>query len=375
MNKPREAEDARRLRRLREQAAAWYIEQPLDERRYAAFLEWLRSSPRHVSEYLAIARMHGDLEAAASLDTLPLDELLEQARREPAVVPLRGEASPPHVVTSPAVPHRRRASYRAVGWAAAGLLALTAAWGLVDRWNPAGSGRVAGGQDYAAGSDGVRSFELSDGTRVQLNRDSAIRVNYDDRLRRIAVLRGDALFDVGKDPQRPLLVSVGGHVLQDVGTVFEVQRAANDDILTVISGRVRVWDRAATAALERAPAALPGAALADLAGGEQICLVGGAVSDVRQVAPAQATAWLPDDIRFERATVAEVARRFNAYTATPLVVEDPRIAGLRISGVFHARNPQAFLAYLASLPDVAVQQEGSRVRIVARQAASAPARL
>jgi ferric-dicitrate binding protein FerR (iron transport regulator) len=47
------------------------------------------------------------------------------------------------------------------------------------------------------------------------------------------------------------------------------------------------------------------------------------------------------------------------------VIENDSIAGERISGIFHADNPQAFSAYLATLPDVRVVEESDRVRIVA----------
>jgi ferric-dicitrate binding protein FerR (iron transport regulator) len=86
---------------------------------------------------------------------------------------------------------------------------------------------------------------------------------------------------------------------------------------------------------------------------------------VRPVAASQATAWLPSDISFHHETIANVARRFNAYTSTPLEIDDQAIASKRISGVFHADNPQAFTAYLATLPDVRIIHDADRIRVVA----------
>jgi transmembrane sensor len=107
--------------------------------------------------------------------------------------------------------------------------------------------------------------------------------------------------------------------------------------------------------------------VADLAGGEQATLgADGAVTGASRHADlAKATAWLPADIQFRHSTVGEVARRFNAYTGTPLTIDDPHIAALQISGRFHARDVDAFVAYLASLPGVQVQRDGARVRILA----------
>ncbi|WP_267220954.1 FecR family protein [Dyella silvae] len=355
---------ARRARRITEQAAAWYIEQhdEPDTRSRAAFLAWLRQSPEHVAEYMAIAQMHGDLKSAASLEKLTSDELAEWAGRSNPVV-----LFPQHNIRH--VDQRVGASsgkWRAVAGAAvaAAVAALALLGGM--HWR---TSNLETHQQVVAEAHAVRSVTLPDGTLVQLDKGSVIDVSFDAHYRRIDVVSGNALFDVGKDPARPMLVNVGGHVLQDIGTVFDVMRGTGGDTLTVISGHVRVWN---------APPAWPNEtktfmdtlrddseAVADLIAGQQVTMHSNHVSTVRAAPLNEVTAWLPTDIHFQRETVGEVARRFNAYTTTPLIIEDPRIADMRISGVFHANNPQAFVTYLASLPGVYVVQGGDRVRIVA----------
>ncbi|WP_243040070.1 FecR family protein [Dyella sedimenti] len=354
---------ARQARRVSEQAVAWYIEQqePLDERQRVAFLNWLRASPRHVAEYFAVARMHGDLKVAAGRKTLTPEELVEQAGRDNPVVmfPRLGGGTP----REPRPPRRHASRVRQALASMAGVVAAVAlAWLGVAHWR-AMHGQVE--RSYAGDAQAVRSVSLPDGTLVQLDRGGAIDVHYDGAYRRIEVVRGNALFDVGKDAARPMLVNVGGHVLQDIGTVFDVRRDATGDTLTVISGRVRVLNAPASAARGAADAWLQGDAVADLMAGQQIELGKAAAGAVHPVALAQVTAWLPAEIRFQRETIGDVARRFNAYTARPLRIEDEKLAGERISGIFHADNPQAFTAYLSTLPDVRVIEEKDCVRIVA----------
>ena len=86
-----DAIDPRLLRRAAEQAAEWYLDQRegLDAAQRARFLAWLRQSPLHVSEYIGMARLHGDLGAAAALDALDTAELADLAATERAVVQLR----------------------------------------------------------------------------------------------------------------------------------------------------------------------------------------------------------------------------------------------------------------------------------------------
>jgi transmembrane sensor len=141
--------------------------------------------------------------------------------------------------------------------------------------------------------------------------------------------------------------------------------------VTVVQGRVFLWHRPVRwFGRWRHGGALPaedGADfLADLRAGQQGRVDGGGrLLSAGQADVDRAVAWLPGDIRFEGETVAEVARRFNAYTSIPLDVEDAALAARRITGVFHARDQEAFLAYLKTLPGVRVLREDGRVRIVA----------
>jgi transmembrane sensor len=350
---------ARQARRITEQAVSWYIEQqePLTERQRVAFLHWLRASPRHVAEYFAVAQMHGDLKAAASLQALTSEALVEQAARDNPVIMFPGMGGVMRKPDEPRTGRMRRVVMAMAGLAAAVIMA----WLGVGYWRST-DGRV---QRSYAGDASVRSVTLPDGTLVQLDRDSLIDVHFDGRLRRIEVVRGNALFDVGKDTKRPMLVSVGGHVLQDIGTVFDVRRESSGDTLTVISGRVRVLNVPDASLKGVDVASLGSDAVADLTAGQQISLGKAEVGTKRPAQIAQVTAWLPADIRFQHETIGNVARRFNAYTIKPLVIENEHIASERISGIFHANNPQAFAAYLATLPDVRVIEESTRVRIVA----------
>jgi len=344
-----DAVDPRLLRRIAEQAAEWYLDQRegLDETQRARFLAWLRLSPLHVSEYLGMARLHGDLGAAAALDALDTDALAALAATERAVVPLR----PLMPRTPSAVPTRRRGTSWWQQAVAAVAVALIGGAAYV-------RGTVAPMDVYASAGE-VRQLGFDDGTLVQLDRGSAMAVRYDGTQRRFELLRGGALFDVGKDPARPLRVGVGEQVLEDVGTVFDAHRNANGASVAVISGEVRVWPGE--------PSGAHADTLADLHAGQYAEVANGRLAALeRQADLARRTAWLPADIHFEHSTVAEVARRFDAYGGKPLRIDDPALAATRISGRFHARDPEAFVAYLGTLPGVRVQRGADDIRVTRR---------
>jgi len=376
-------------RRLTEEAATWYLDMQdaPDARMEAQFMVWLRRSPQHVAEYMAMAQMHGDLRAATAAEQMSIDELRSLAGSESAVVALHRGVGREHPSPLKRLPQGamdapygkgamdapcgsrfsgetrpRKPRAKALTWAAAAAAVLVVCGALTATWpSPAEPGIR-----YAAGID-VREVTLDDDTVVQLSPQSAMVVRFDTAARRIELVEGSASFDIGKDPARPMKVTVGRQQIDDVGTVFDVQRSDGAAQVTVVSGQVSVWNLPSPW-LARARARLTGTPsprdrLVDLRGGETARVdADGHVTGHGQANVAVATQWLPEDIRFHDTSVAEVARRFNAYSTRPLVVDDPELAGKRISGVFHARDPEAFIAYVDSLPHVRVERMTDRVR-------------
>src|ERR1700730_150295 len=70
---------------IAEQANEWFVENrggPLDREARSRFMAWLKTSPVHVGEYLAIAALARDLDTAANTTEISLEPLLARARAE-----------------------------------------------------------------------------------------------------------------------------------------------------------------------------------------------------------------------------------------------------------------------------------------------------
>ena len=352
----RHREAAERQRRATEEAASWYLDQQegFDEAQQQAFMAWLRESPLHVTEYLAMAHLHGDLGAASALDPLNETELCALAADAPAVVSLPLPRAP---IVPAAQPRPRWMASLAQAAAVVMLVAIGAA-----AWLQPGT-RVW--DSYASAKDTVRSATLADGTDMQLDRDSVVMVSMDAGSRHFDVLRGGALFDVAHDTARPLRVRLGANELQDIGTVFDAHHSDDGGRVTVISGRIKLWQRDEKPWTPSGMADEP-SPLAELTAGQEATMhMDGSLDVIDHHADlARSTHWLPADIHFESASVTEVARRFNAYNSRPLLIEDARIGATLISGRFHARDMDAFVAYLQTLPDVQVIRSVDDVRVV-----------
>lgn len=379
MNEPR---TTRVSRRTTEEAAAWHLDMrdEVDPGTRQRFLDWLRKSPQHVAEYLAMAQLHGDMRAATLAEIATLEELRALADSEPSVLPFiraaqssqgaAGTNDPPTPAPTPAHPLKRTPSRQPArtAWriAMAASVTLAVSIGLLGAW-PVSNAHTT---RYTAQSGDVRSVTLDDGTWIQLAPAAVVDVAFDEHMRRIILVDGRASFDVGKDPARPLSVMAGRQRIDDIGTVFNVGVRDGETDVSVVSGRVTVSQRPA-AWLDRASQRVTGSAwssgpIVALGAGEDARVAtDGRVIDHASRDTATIAPWLPTDISFHGSRVADVARRFNAYTQAPLTIDDPDLAGKRISGMFHASDVEAFVSYLGSLPNVRVIREPRRVRFVA----------
>lgn len=322
---------------IAEQAADFFVAHRagnLSDAQKQGFLRWLRTSPMHVAEYLAVADLSRDLGGAAKTLGMPLEELVASADSGGEIVPFKA-APARHADQTETVGRPARArTYLRWGAVAAAYIALAGAGAFYYLHGHRGI-------EISAGHGELRTWQLADNTIVHLNSDSAISVKFDARHRLVEVERGEVYFDVAKDPARHFEVQAGSTVLQDIGTSFDVYRRGQATIVSVAEGQV---------AVRRGPELKR---VADLRAGYQA-----EISPTRVIeknAPEnvrRATAWLHQEIIFDHTPLAEAAQQFNRYTQTEVVVDDPRIAQIAISGVFHIYDLASFAQFVNGLPDV-----------------------
>jgi transmembrane sensor len=326
------------------QAADYFVahrEGGLSAEQEQEFLRWLRTSPLHVAEYLGVAELARDVDGAATQIAAPLDELIAGANGAGQVVAIHSASVENR---SQPLPKWHAKSLR-WGAMAAGYAAI-AAVGLFFFFGRDNSVEIA------AGHGEMRTWQLADNTIVHLNSDSAISVKFDAHRRLVEIERGEVYFEVAKDAKRHFEVRAGNATLEDIGTSFDVFRQAQGIIVSVVEGQV---------AVKRGDA---GKRIADLGAGEQAAILPSYV--IKTKAPQnvrQATAWLRQEIVFDRASIASAAEQFNRYTKTQIVVDDPRIAEMAISGVFHMYDLASFAQFLNGVPGVEAVMEGNTLHV------------
>jgi transmembrane sensor len=348
--------------RLAEEAAKWADRRRTEPSEASSeFVAWLKLNPRHIDEYLLsqaivetlmqmpLRRIDVDKLVAASSETVRLQQLGSDSNAELRIESAPGEQRVP--IPRQRAP-RRSPLFRRVSIAAA--LAMLVTVGAATLWWALGQNRI-----YSTGLGEQRTIRLTDGSLLELNAQSSVRVKFSQSVRRVELLSGEALFIVAHNTARPFRVATGNTVVQAVGTQFDVyRREAAATQVAVVEGRVQVFQEGGThttmksviPAPDTSPSSRPASAstLTFLIAGEQAQVTGdGRVIKSEQPDVANTVAWRQRRIVFSSATLAEVVKEFARYSDFHIQIEGELLAQRRIRGSFHADEPEALLALFA----------------------------
>ncbi|MEJ1964468.1 MAG: FecR domain-containing protein [Gammaproteobacteria bacterium] len=357
---------------IAEEAGEWLVRHRcgnFDDAGRREFDTWVRTSPEHIRVYLELSAIWEDVSSVDMRGLADADQLVARAGMEANVVPMqprdrqalpaRDVPSTPEVPDVPQASHAlhaprtRRASRRAGSRAFAASLAGVLALALISLWFY--HGRPA---TYETATGELRSIVLDDGSTVQLNSQSKLRVRFAEHERNVELLAGQALFQVAKDKTRPFIVSSGEARVRAVGTQFDVYRRKGGTTVTVLEGQV------ATSGPLTIAAGRPEQVL--LSAGEQITLEPRVSPRPMRANVAAATAWTERHLVFESATLAEVAEEFNRYNRRPLVVAGEGLRDFHVSGVFSSADPTLLLRFLRAQPEIAVDETDTEIRVTRR---------
>jgi transmembrane sensor len=208
-------------------------------------------------------------------------------------------------------------------------------------------------QRYATATGEQKVATLADGSRIALNTDSQLDVAYDPRTRHIRLDRGEAMFEVAHNAERPFIVTAGTKQVRAVGTAFIVRRIGSDVIVTLVQGKVAVTDTARTAT--RATYLTPGERLTAPASG---------TARMDRQSPEAATAWRRGQAVFADTPLASAVADLNRYGGPGIVIDDPAVSRLPISGVFATNDTEEFVRAVALLHGLHVQQQGGAFHFV-----------
>lgn len=195
--------------------------------------------------------------------------------------------------------------------------------------------------DYYTAVGEVRAVTLADGSRVDLNTDTAIVVRYSQSERRIQLLRGEAFFDVAHNPARPFVVDESSLKATALGTRYDVRVASGDSLGTVRveQGRVEVTSSEHQIVLEA---------------GDAASLTAKGAFAVTKADVASDTAWRTGKLVFSSQPLREVLATLQRYRRGRIVVLDNAAADQKVSGIFDLNDTDQALRVLAENLPVSV---------------------
>lgn len=232
--------------------------------------------------------------------------------------------NPMRSASSQSGPHRIRLMRIAAISAVAVLLAAGVA-----NYMSTGRGRV-----FATGVGGHQRVTLADGSLVELNTDTTLRLAADGSARTVYLEKGEAYFRITHNEAHPFVVIAGSRRIIDVGTAFVVRREPKQVSVALMEGKARFDTPAehSSQAIELKP------------GDEVIATANGVVQRTKPLSELTGElGWRHGNLVFNGTTLSDAAAEFNRYNSVRLVVANPKVGRLKISGTFAAANARAFI--------------------------------
>lgn len=300
---------------VRDQAARWFArtrDGVLAAEAQAQLDAWLAQHPQHQHEYDLLARLWG------AADALPRTRLEALCQADPVRQ----------------LPRRRFIQQALAAGVAAAAVGLGWFGWQYHQLNYQGQLQTALGER--------RQLELPDGSQLELNGRTRVKVDFSAGQRRIELAAGEVMFSVAHDTARPFVVSTSNGSVTVTGTRFDVRLDPDRTRVAVEQGSVRVQGSGASQALLTAGL------------GSQIDAQG-KVAEPYAVDAAALTAWRKGKLVFNDVPLSEVVEEVSRYRAQPLRVAPGKAAALRLSSTFSSDDTDALLRALPSILPVVIK--------------------
>lgn len=319
-----------------DQAAAWVAAldaDPVSRATLKAFRQWVNAAPEHAAEFERLAKRWESLNILTQI-TVPSEYQREHRTASGQASWLGNWLPGPQGVLAMAVT----------------LVAVLAL--LVIPINNENS------KLYATAIGEQKTIVLSDNSRIQLNTNTRLTIDYSEQRRGIHLLQGEAYFQVAHNPQRPFEVYSGAGVVRAIGTAFSVHLNHQQIEVLVNEGVVEVDE------MPTIPAQAQAAALSTTLDSSSVTSSTTPPSRPRISAGTRATferhqplqlaldetvemdkqlAWRNGALVFRQEPLQALVDEVSRYTSTRIVITDNALRALLVGGVFEVGNTDAVL--------------------------------
>lgn len=285
--------------KLQDEALEWFVRlrgQEVDQPTLHAFERWHGRSSRHAQAYLAIEAMWQSRAFKSAISEFSEVAGIERIHKQK--------------------PRRSRALKQYVCLAAAGLATImVCVWTLPEvilHWRA----------DYVTVAGQQTGVVLPDGSKMTMNTDSAVAINFHDGHREVTLLQGEAFFDVRHDAMHPFLVTGPFGITKVTGTAFSVRTDRQQDRVILERGHVDVRLRSGDGGHTQ------------LDPGEMVTASYQQLSGVKKSDPSIALAWRNGRLVFDAQPFTDVVHELSRYYAGRVFIIKSGLEKSLVSGNF-----------------------------------------
>ncbi len=319
---------------IRKEAAKWFARMQYAEADHperSTFEAWLMQSNLHADEYLAISAAWDDFDSTSKINALAQAMLRKKDSAASNRKKIMQIASKSLVLT------------------AIGLFSLFGyqAWQSQPVVNMASNTTIGK----------ISQQALDDGSKLILNANSEVEVIYYRNKRLVKLKRGEAVFDVVKDVNRPFIVESQFARVTVLGTRFVVNQIDGRVIVSVDHGQVKVESLYAKNSIP-------------------ILITNGQVAEIKPNAQptrlkrdaADAFAFLDGKLIFNEASLNEIAESLSRYRKKPVIATIKSAAQQsstqpHITAVLNIAEMERFLTLMPQIAQVNVKDTSDRTEI------------
>lgn len=209
---------------------------------------------------------------------------------------------------------------------------------------------------YSTAIGGHEIITLADGSSIELNTDTSLRIAHNGTTRTVTLDKGEAYFQVTHDAAHPFVVNAGNHRVTDLGTKFLMRKGADRIEVAMYEGRASF--EGTKDASSQSSILTPGdVAIGTSARGIQIT----------KGVPAQILvnklAWQRGFLVLDHTTLADAAQDLNRYNREKIVITDPAAGRMEMYGTIPINGVGGFVRVAQSVLGLRVEKHGNEILV------------
>ena len=185
---------------------------------------------------------------------------------------------------------------------------------------------------------------VENSTKISLNKNSSAVCSKDGNVFSVN-LKGQAYFDVEKNPEREFRVTTEDLTLVVHGTSFDVCQNGDKTVVTVTSGNVGVVNRQS------------GESVQNMTKGCRVVCSKDGKTEVSQVENFNSIAWKLKKFEFENSPMRDVAAQLASVYGFSYSFDDSEIEKMTITGVFDNQSLESVFSVLRQTLDIKIEKD------------------